>query len=282
MREIKGSGTRRARSLRIQSVSDNRFLFRGDLAQTPIPEMLQTVHHYRVPGVLSAVHEGIEKKIFIWNGDVIFATSGDRVDSLGDYLLLKKRITQEQFDQSVEILLSSDGQRRHGAVLVSMGVLTPRELFEIVGEQVRSILFSLFEWNQGEVTFQVGQYKTDELIQLHIPARRAILEGVKAMHDARRLVGLLGPSWTIFDPTFVGMEISDVALEPGELKMLQQIDGAKTLRELIVLGPGDASSNAKLMYAFFALKLVSRRKTVSKSIKKLQWKTDGGGFANGG
>lgn len=262
-------------------MSDARFLFRGDLASTTIPEILQTVHHYRVPGVLSAVRNAIEKKIFIWNGDVIFATSGDREDSLGDYLLLKGRITQEQFDKSVEILLASDGQRRHGAVLVSMGVLTPKELFEIVGEQVRSILFSIFEWNEGQVTFQVGQYKTDELIQLHVPARRAILEGVKVIHDARRFVGLLGPSWTIFDPAFAGLDVADIGLDPAEIKMLAEIDGKKTLRDLILHGPGDATHNAKLMYAFFVLKLVTRRETTARSIKKIQWKTGGGGFASG-
>jgi hypothetical protein len=246
---------------------------------TTIPEVLQTVHHYKVPGVLSAIRDGIEKKVYIWNGDVIFCTSGDRADSLGDYLLAKGRITQEQFDRSVEILLSSAGQRRHGAVLVAMGVLTPKELFEIVSEQVRSILFSVFEWDQGTVTFQVGQYRTDELIQLHIPARRAIFEGVKEIKDAKRLVVLLGPSWTVFDPTFTPPEMTDLGLDAAELRFLHIVDGIRTLRELIMQGPGDASQNARLIFAFHALKLITRREAAARSIKKLQWKTSGGEFA---
>jgi hypothetical protein len=76
-------------------VSSARFEFRGDLALTPLPEVLETIHGYKVPGVLSAMKDGIEKKIFISHGDVIFATSGDRHDSLGDYMLRTARISQE-------------------------------------------------------------------------------------------------------------------------------------------------------------------------------------------
>jgi hypothetical protein len=258
-----------------------RFLFRGDLSATPLPEVLQTVHHYKVPGVVAASRDGVEKKIFIWNGDVIFASSGDRSDSLGDYLLRTGRITQEQMDQSVEILLLSGGEKRHGTVLVEMGVVSPQDLFDIVTSQVKSIVFSMFDWEDGEFSFQVGQFKTDELIQLAIPARQVIIEGVKSVHDARRLVSLLGPSWTIFDPCYVPSEMSDMSLEIGEIRLLQHVDGVKTLRELVTLGPGDPAHNAKLIYAFYALKLIARRETAARAIRKIQWKTSGGEYSPG-
>lgn len=257
-------------------------MFRGELSSTPLPEVLQTVHHYKVPGVLTAAREGVEKKIFISGGDVIFASSGDRSDSLGDFLLRTRRISQEQMDESVEILLMSGGEKRHGTVLVEMGVVSPQELFEIVTAQVKSIVFSMFDWVEGEVSFEVGQYKTDELIQLAIPARQVILEGVKSVHDARRLVAFLGPSWTVFDPCFVPSEMQDLSLEMGEIRLLQHVDGVKTLRELISVGPGDAAHNAKLVYAFYALKLISRREMTTRAIRKIQWKTSGGEYNPGG
>jgi hypothetical protein len=263
-------------------VPENRFQFKGDLATTPLPEVLQTVYHYKVPGVVTAAHDGIEKKIFIWGGDVIFATSGDRADSLGDFLLRTGRITQEQMDKSVEVLLMSGGEKRHGTVLVELDIVSPQALFEIVTSQVKSIVFSMFGWDEGEFSFEVGQFKTDELIQLAIPARQVIFEGVKVMTDARRLVSFLGPSWTIFDPSYVPTEMGDLTLDVGEIRLLQHVDGTKTLRELITLGPGDAAHNAKLIYAFYALKLITRRETAQKAVKKIQWKTAGGGFAPGG
>jgi hypothetical protein len=61
------------------------------------------------------------------------------------------------------------------------------------------------------------------------------------------------------------------------------VDGVRTLRELISSGPGDAPHNAKLIYAFFTLKLVTRReKGMGSAIRKIQLKTSGGDFASGG
>ena len=267
----------------MELVSDSRFEFRGDLSKTPLPEVLQTVHHYRVPGVLVVRRGEVEKKIYIWNGDVIFATSTDRDESLGHVLLRAGALTQEQFDESVQRLIearAAEETRRHGAVLVDMGLLTPEQLFASVTQQVRDILYSVFDWDEGEVSFTVGRFRTDEIIQLEIPARHAIVAGVKSVGDARRLVAFLGPSWTVFDPSYAPAEIGDIALEPAEIRFLQHVDGTKTLRELVGLGPADAGYNAKLLYAFFVLKLISRRDVTSRtSVKKIQWSTSGGGYS---
>lgn len=262
------------------TVSAPRFEYRSDLAASPLAEVLQTVYHYKVPGLLSAVREGVEKKVYVWDGDVIFATSGDRRDSLGDYLLARERITQEQFDRSVELLLLAAGAKRHGDVLVDMGVLTEDELYRIVLAQVKEIVLSLFGWDEGVVAFTVGKYRTDELIQLSIPIRQMILEGVKSIANVPRLVELLGPSWTVFLPAYQAAEISDVGLSPAELRFLAQVDGVKSLKELVKSGPGDAWQNARLLYAFFVMKLIARRDLTSRgAVKKLQWKTTGGDYA---
>ena len=267
----------------IRTVSESRFEFRGDLSKTPLPEVLQTVHHYRVPGVVLARRGAVEKKVYIVNGDVIFATSNDLEESLGSLLLREGQLTREQFDESVKRLLearTAQETRRHGAVLVDMGLLTKEALFATVTRQVRGILFSLFDWEEGEVSFTVGRFRTDEIIQLEVPTRHAIVEGVRAVRDARRLVSFLGPSWTVFDPCYVPSEIGDIALDAAETRLLQQVDGTKTLRELVGLGPGDAGHNAKLLYAFFVLRLISRRDMTSRtSVKKIQWSTSGGGYA---
>ncbi len=267
----------------IRTVSESRFEFRGDLSKTPLPEVLQTVHHYRVPGVVLARRGAVEKKVYIVNGDVIFATSNDLEESLGSLLLREGQLTREQFDESVKRLLearTAQETRRHGAVLVDMGLLTKEALFATVTRQVRGILFSLFDWEEGEVSFTVGRFRTDEIIQLEVPTRHAIVEGVRAVRDARRLVAFLGPSWTVFDPCYVPSEIGDIALDAAETRLLQQVDGTKTLRELVGLGPGDAGHNAKLLYAFFVLRLISRRDMTSRtSVKKIQWSTSGGGYA---
>ena len=256
---------------------DSRFLFRGDLAEQPLPEILQTIYHHRVPGVVTASRDQIEKKIFVQDRTVIFATSTDRADSLGAYLKRTNRVTSAELRISAESLLTAQG-KRHGQLLVEMGVLTEDQLYGLVTDQVRNIMYSLFEWDRGEVTFEVGRYRTEELIRLDIPAEQSILEGIKLIQDARRVVSRLGPSWTVFERTLQQPDPEEIPLSTAELRFLEQIDGSRTLRELVNLGPGDPGMNAKIVYAFFVLKLVARRDASNRSgIRKIQWKTGGGG-----
>ena len=56
------------------------------------------------------------------------------------------------------------------------------------------------------------------------------------------------------------------------------MDGQRTLRDLITAGPGDVSTNARLIYVFWVLHLVTRRDVQTSGIRKIQWKTGSGGL----
>jgi len=258
-------------------MSERRFEFRGDLAEQPLPEILETVHRYRVPGVLTATSGGVEKKIYIVGGTVIFAASTDRNDSLGSFLRRRRRINTAEHVRGEQELLADGGSRRYGSVLVQLGLLNDVELHEAVTEQVKEILWSLFDWETGEVTFEVGQFRTDELIQLHIPALQAIADGIRRISDPKRCVGRLGPSWTVFEKGQPPPDAAELELSPAERQFLDRVDGLKTLRDLVALGPGDVALNARILYAFWVLKLILRRDMAS-GIKKLHWKTGSEGF----
>jgi hypothetical protein len=166
--------------------------------------------------------------------------------------------------------------KRHGELLVEMGVLTPDQLRQIVTEQVKAILYSIFSWEKGTVTFEVGRFRTDELIQLDVSTPQVIAEGIRQLPDPRRVALRLGPSWTVFERGEVEAGASGVSWSEGDLKLLSIVDGRRTLRDLITAGPGDVSTNARLVYAFWVLHLVTRRDVLTSGIRKIQWKTRSG------
>lgn len=261
-------------------MGESRFQYTGDLAEEPLPEILRTIHHYRVPGVVTATAGDVVKKIYLMGGNVIFATSSDLSDSLGAYLKKSALITTAELRLSTLQIDTAHG-KRHGELLVEMGVLTPGQLRQIVTDQVKAILHSVFSWEKGTVTFEAGRFRTEELIQLDVPTPQAIADGIRQLPDARRVASRLGPSWTVFDRGEVPVEASAVAWRAGELSLLVLVDGRRTLRDLITAGPGDIATNARLMYAFWVLHLVTRR-DVPSGIRKIQWKTGAGGPAGDG
>ena len=256
-------------------MTESPFQYTGDLANDPLPEMLRTIHHYRVPGVVTATYADVVKKIYLLGGNVIFATSSDLRDSLGAYLRQCALISSAELRLSVDRRDLAPG-KRHGELLVEMGILTPEVLRQIVTEQVKAILYSVFSWEKGSVTFEAGRFRKDELIQLDLPTPQAIADGIRLLADPRRVVARLGPSWTMFDRGELSAAESGVTWNAGELKFLSLVDGRRTLRDLITAGPGDVSANAKLVYAFWVLHLVTRRDVNTSGIKRIQWKTKSG------
>ena len=262
-------------------MTESPFQYTGDLAEEPLPEILRTIHHHRVPGVVTATSGDVVKKIYLVGGNVIFATSSDLHDSLGAYLKKSALISSGELRLSTSRIDESHG-KRHGELLVEMGALTADQLRQIVTEQVEAILYSVFSWEKGTVTFEAGNFRTEELIQLDVSTPQAIADGIRRLPDPRRVVSRLGPSWTIFDRGEVPVETSGVSWNEGELKLLSLVDGRRSLRDLITAGPGDVSTNARRVYAFWVLHLVTRRDVLTSGIRKLQWRTGSGGLPGGG
>ncbi len=256
-------------------MSSKRFQFVGDLAEQPLPEILQTVYRYRAPGVVTAVKDDVEKRIFLQGGHVVFATSSDREDSLGSYLRRIHRIQTAEHRLREMELLASRGGRRYGEILVEHGVLSDEELRATVESQVKAILWSVFDWETGCVTFEAGPSRADEEIQLDIPTPQAVLDGAKRITNPKRCVARLGPSWSVFEPGPETPERLELTLSTAERQFLARADGARSLRDLVGLGPGDVAQNARILYAFSVLKLILRRERAS-GIRKLQWRTGSG------
>ena len=249
-----------------RTMADTDFIFRGNLSQTPLAEILATIHRHGVPGVMEFTRGEETRKLYFIDGDIIFATSSDRGMSLGDYLVTKGRITKAQHQVSSEEVARAPG-RRHGSILVEMGFLRKEELGAAVREQVQDILWSLFNWSRGEVVFSVGVFRDDEVYKIKIPTPRAILSGCKHIADAKMVMSKLGGRSTVFSRGPRPDHLESLQLEMSEKAMLEVIDGRATLFDLCEKGPLNPGVNARLMYAFMYLQLVTREEVSSSGIR---------------
>jgi len=102
---------------------------RGQLAQLPLPEILQHLRTSRATGVLSLVSGGARKALYVKEGRVVFGSSNLPNDRLGEILIRNGKITVEEYEASIKAI--SKGKRQ-GKVLVEMGALSPKNLWEVV------------------------------------------------------------------------------------------------------------------------------------------------------
>jgi uncharacterized protein DUF4388 len=247
---------------------EKRFEYRGDLAVTPLAEILATIHRYRVPGVVRVSRDGRRRLIYLENGFVVFASTNERESSLGPYLLRRRLLTPEVGREAAGRVREG---LRLGQILLDMGVLDESALGEAVAGQIREILWGAFDWESGEVVFDIGERRSEEVIRIDLSIPGAILEGIRRAKDVRRLVQRLGYATTVLERT-PGALLS--LFSAAERAYYERVDGRTGLQPLCSQGPGAAAENARVLYAFFCLGLL--RRGVAPSAKRIRYHTSGG------
>jgi Domain of unknown function (DUF4388) len=259
---------------------ENSFQYRGDLSQTALPEILHTIDRFQVPGVIEANRAPLIKRVFIREGNLVHASSNDREDSLGRYLELSGQLSRETFDDTMRERERTS--KRYGVVLMERRLLSPAEIYRAIRKQIESIVWSLFAWQEGSITFRIGEYREPDSVRIQLPMRQVILHGIKRAPDAKAMVARLGRKETVFEPCYQAEELIEIAMDADEYNLLQLVDGRRTLFEVCTQGPLSAAENGKVLYAFQVLQLIRRRTHDTGSLHlretgaiKIRFKTHG-------
>lgn len=238
-------------------------VFQTDLSQTPLPDIFVKIHRYRVPGRIECRRGEMVKRVYFDGGAIIFATTNQIAESLGDRLLAQERITREQYNESLRMV--RDSGKRHGVALVEMGLLTPDELFAAVRDQIEDILWSLFAWDFATVTFTPGRDKHLEFVKIEIPVPQAVMRGVRDMPDPRALLARMGTRTTLLERA--RDRGGELALSGEEMALLSAANGRVPLSELVNTRPNSAADNARILYGLFSLGLVVPKERVKVQVR---------------
>jgi len=233
---------------------ENTFQYRGDLAQTALPEILNTIDRFQVPGVIEATREGVSKKVYIKEGNVVHASSSDREDSLGRYLQRTGILTEELFEETMAERERTN--KRYGHLLIEKGILAPGEIYRAIRQQIEAVVWSLFYWQDGGVIFSIGDFRELDAIKIQLPMRQVILQGIRRAPNPKALVARLGRKETVFEPCYRIEDLIELALDADEYRLLHLVDGRRSLFEVCTNGPHGAAENGKAMYAFQVLQLI--------------------------
>ncbi len=253
---------------------DRKFEYRGDLAVTPLAEILATIHRYRVPGIVNVSGDGRARRIVVDDGSVIFAASNEKDLGLAAYLLNQGALDAETA-REVEARQARDGLKV-GQVLLQMGVVTPERLNAAIAGQAREILLGALEWEAGDVLFEIGARRASDFVRMDFPLPDVILEGIRRAANVKRLIQRLGSAQGILE------RAPGTALDffsAAERAYFDAVDGKTPLQQLCSQGPGGLAENARLLYAFFCLGLLRRARATTPGRKKIQYRTEGGSLA---
>ncbi|HZX94363.1 MAG TPA: response regulator [Myxococcales bacterium] len=214
----------------LQPLPDKEGVRRGDLRDN-LPQLLAAFYTAKETGELGLMKGQVKKIIYFEGGFPVFALSNLVADRLGQFLVRAGKIDEGTLKQAAEEAATS--KKRTGDVLIAMGALTEEERLYYVGQQIKSILYSVFAWEEGVFTLSFAARARKEAIKLDIHPANLIMRGVKKLYKPERLKRLMADSARPIpcaDPSF---NLSDVELTAWEAHLLPKCDGNKTVGELV-------------------------------------------------
>ena len=160
----------------------------GSLAERDVPDLIQALHERRYTGKLILTHMGVGRSVTVQEGRLVFGTSSDPDDRMGELLLRQGKITLRQYSDASSAVGPG---KRLGGILVEQGVLEPKELVKAVTEQSEHVIYRSFALTEGQYRIQEGLEST-EAITLKISTPDIILEGIRRIDSWTRINRAVG------------------------------------------------------------------------------------------
>jgi hypothetical protein len=216
---------------------------RGQLTQLPLPDILEQLRASKSTGILSLVSGGARKAIYLKEGRVVFGSSNLPNDRLGEILIRDGKITVEEYETSIKAI--SKGKRQ-GKVLVEMGALSPKDLWEGVQFQVQEIVYSLFQWDEGQFHFEESSLPEKERITVDLDIQHLILAGLRRV-DANGAIQSHYPEGMLVLERAHGP--AEGVLESYEAHVFTLVDGEKSVQDICHESEIGDNETLKLLYA---------------------------------
>ena len=205
----------------------------GDLSQTTVPRLVHAFYVAQETGEIAFESGESRKIVYFDQGWPTHALSNQEQERLGR--LAQERVKLDDAQLSEVLRRARETADRTGDIMVGLGLLTERVRDELLEEQTRRILRSLFTWDEGR--YVIGFRGRVELRRAALSESpgEVILTGVRGFFDLarlrRHLPDGLRPSPSP-NPTFA---LSQLPLTDREARVVLEVTGRRSVAELVAL-----------------------------------------------
>lgn len=235
----------------------------GRIEGISFPDLVWTLRKRGATGVLTVSRGDVTKKVYVRDGQLVFASSSDPNERLGELLLREKCIRLNHLEEAISLLHQG---KRLGTLLVDLGHLRPEDLVKGVIQQVRDIVLDLFAWEEGEYRFEEGPLPSDEVITLGMRTGEILFQGIRRVRSFTRIRRSVGRPRQRFALVQGWREALDgLSLGEGERLLIQRLESepasVETLcRDLFV-------SNFEIYQALWTLKVLGVVREVERETR---------------
>lgn len=238
-----------------RAAADEELTIRGDIETSSIPELLRSLLSSGETGVLTVRNGEYVKTISIDRGRIVYASSNNPDERLGESLLVRGKLTVRQFLEASKLIRP---ETRLGAILIELSALGPDELMPAVEHQVREILMELFNWTRGDYELVIRDLDPEGLVVLNMSTENLILEGIrrsKAWSQVTRAIGEIG---TVFMPTGNSEVLYKLELTAEEQEILDHVNGRSTVEHICDVSYLSNFETCRILWALQVLGVIRK------------------------
>lgn len=200
--------------------------FSGRLASFPIADLLTWAHNDRRSGSLVVRRSGAEKRVYFRDGEVVACLSSEPAEFYGQYLLAQGLIDERGLVRALQIC-----QRKGvllGDALTQLSLLPGELMAESLRTHVEDQVCELFLWRTGIFYFTNETLPDKQVLPEPLAATRLAFEGSRRADEHGRIRRLFVHDNIVLKRS--GRPPG--ALPPLERRILEHVDGARSLVEL--------------------------------------------------
>ncbi len=149
----------------------------GDLSAFPIGELVAFVHQAKLSGVLTVGSSGLERSVAFQEGEVRNARSEAPVERIGEVAVRLGYLAEEQLAEAAA------GTGPIGKVLVERGLLSAKDLWKCMHEQVTVVFHSILLAREGY--FHLVDEPQDERpsAPLSVNTQSLLMDGIRRIDE---------------------------------------------------------------------------------------------------
>lgn len=230
---------------------------KGNLRDFSTTQLLNLVNLARKTGLLMIQGQAGAARLYFREGKLIHANLGSEDGYLSDMLLKAGKLSADQA-KMIQAQAEMQSDKQLGLALMNAGAVTQDDIVQSVKDYMLDIVYTLFNWTEGEFQFDQNKLPTDDRIAVPINLENVILEGSRRIQESELLQSELP------DLNSVALRFTDnpdarlrnVNLSVEEWRVISFINPRNTIKQIAQSNSMDDFQIRKIVYGMLQAGLV--------------------------
>ena len=181
----------------IRSLAGNLQQFKGDFEDNSLHRLFEHIHSNDESGVLTAYRRSVIKKLVFSSGRLVFCTSGDGWERIGQWCVQAGLINDTELQEALKVQVHTVEPLLR--ILEALQKVDRPQGLELLEKKFREGALDLFLWPSGSWSYERGVSEVEHKLDEGIPTRDLQVEGTRRAERWRELVTMFPSDRTRLD-----------------------------------------------------------------------------------